>query len=291
MALNADEQKRLNALHKKVSNFDENRLKPLEEEVKNLKAAMSQLKAAFSTSTLSAPSRDNGRVAELEKDVERLKNEKNFLQERFDELDKAKNALQEKFDKLTDANSALQGRFNELDKAKNALQEKFDKLTDANADLRAQLEPFAGLLDIYARYSALELVKANGKWREILPTDTPVHFLLCGSQTNTITSFWKKLRNCCESPGMADSPEWKVLLDVLRFLLEQYNSTLDTPVWKWMEDRAGERFDDERHTRDKSGSQYSGNIAKVLLPGIWNRRENRAVQKCVVVVATEGGLP
>ena len=252
--------------HKKLAGL----VTTLANEVTELKKTRSNYQA------FPAPSPDNGKVAELEKEVSRLTADNDALQEQVTELTAAKADLQKRFGELNADNADLQAQYNALERD--------------NAALGAKLEPFSELLDIYDRYRTLELVKADSEWREILPTDTPSRFLLCGGSANAITSLWEKMRNACECPGMTDSPEWAVLLDVLRFLLKQYNSTMYAPVWEWMDDRAGDRFDGERHIRAKGGSQHSGNVAKVLLPGIWNRKEKKAARKCVVTVGEQGGM-
>ena len=206
------------------------------------------------------------------------------LNGKYEALNVENAALRADYDALKSDNAALRSDCDALKSENAVLQARYDDAKAESAVLQAKLGPFEALLDIYGRYDGLETVKTDEEWRKILPTDTPTRFLLCGSRANAITSLWGKMKGVCERRGAISGEDWNAMLDVLRFLLDRYNSTLDSPALELMEDREGAAFNDERHERSQSGSQYSGRVAEVLLPGIWNRKENKAFRKSVVIV-------
>lgn len=161
---------------------------------------------------------------------------------------------------------------------KQALSDR-DAAQSALQRIEGDLEPFRELLDICRRYAA-----TGENWQKLLPTDTPLHFLVYGCRNNQIVAHWEAMRNRCELPGERESADWETMSDVLAFLLEQYNSTFDTPAVMLSACKPGDKFDDALHIRAKESSPYSGNVKEVLLQGIWDCKSRKTWRKCVVTV-------
>lgn len=164
---------------------------------------------------------------------------------------------------------------NDLKSAVSELENIRKKLAKTETDA----EPFRETLDTYKKYSELKLASKE-PWKSVLPSDNPVHFLMAGAKANSIMGLWDTMKN----EGLyAGSKEYDALMDTMRFLIDQYNSTLDTPVWKLSSDQPGMRFNESLHVRGPGSSQHSGTIQEVLFPGILNTATNKVVRKAVVV--------
>lgn len=76
--------------------------------------------------------------------------------------------------------------------------------------------------------------------------------------------------------------ERETLLQIFAYLLELCNAYQGEQVYMLLDDEIGKGFDDDLHMRSENCSKYSGRIEKVLLPGIWNKRSERANRKALV---------
>ena len=271
----------------------------LEKRLQRLEAMEKRVKA-LEAQARTLPADASGRAREDE--AKRLSDKVNSLAAKLaDTEDRALRLAGERDAALTaktEAEAKAESLTQELNRAREAAKAEASGLAgerdaaltakaeaEAKAEsLKGDLAPFEELLAIYRRYAAVEDDGAEKTWRKILPTDTPVRFLLCGCRNNTIISHWETMRNRCELPGETDSPEWNTMLDALRFLLERYNSTFDSPVLQLTERKPGEAFDDAVHVRAKDSSPHSGKVSRVLLQGIWDCKNQKALRPCVVIV-------
>ncbi len=261
----ADWTKMLNNMNSIAENVPrlEKRLQALETRVEALEGRQP---------TLPAPAPDAVELREARQEAERLKRERDAAQREAERLKRELDAAQREAE-------SLKRERNDAQEAAEACRGECDDALKAAQKAQRELEPFKELLDVHSRYAA-----TGEKWRKIFPSDTPVRFLVCGARANAITALWEAMRDRCESVGEEERGEWNAVSDALRFLLAQYNSAFDSPVWELADCQPGERFNEERHIRAKNGNQYSGTVEKTLLQGIRNCKDKAMIRKSVVIV-------
>lgn len=171
-------------------------------------------------------------------------------------------------------NETLLQKQKELEKLRQegfALQEKAEKAVQISS-------AFEKPLCCYKSYLSLP-DSLREKLSNVLPDNEPIRFLVAGCQRETILSFWDYIKPEIEKISDLDR---QIVLTILAYFIDQYNSLWNAPVFTLMTDEAGKAFDDRLHLRSSDCSRYSGTIQDVLLPGIWNVNKKSAERKSIV---------
>ena len=148
------------------------------------------------------------------------------------------------------------------------------------AKTESETKAFRQTIDAYKKYRDLELANKE-PWKSVLSADDPTRFLINGAKANTIMALWDTMKN---SGVYSDTQSRDTLVETMSFMIDQYNSTFDTPVWKLASEQTGIRFNEELHARGPGSVPHSGTVRKVLIPGIVNAATGKAVRKSMVIV-------
>lgn len=217
------------------------------------------------------------------------------LQEENDEqaasikaLKRAKEQLENENSKLTEQvkNQAweLAQKHEELRSAAAAarkFEQDYEKINEANAKLQRELnawqKEFAEPAKFYRLYKSLPQ-GIRGRFTDIIADSSIVAFISTGSNIEYVEMFWDSMKRNYAELGA----EREALLQIFAYLLELCNAYQGEQVYELLDDEIGKGFDDDVHMRSENCSKYSGKIEKVLLPGIWNKRSERANKKALV---------
>lgn len=207
---------------------------------------------------------------EHQKTKEALAQAQQKLQQIEPALNRTRADLEQAQNRCVAAEAALGKKRAELEKTQEVLKEK-------ETDLERLLS-FREAVEAFNRYRVLasELPEYLA---QSLPLDDALHFLAVGCQRDTIERLWDRFRERAEQ---LTAEQLETVEFLLAFFLSRYNSLYDRPVYQLMLEEAGRPFDDQRHSRSPACSKYQGEIERVIFPGIWNLRQNKALRKSVV---------
>lgn len=160
-------------------------------------------------------------------------------------------------------------------------EQDYEKINEANAKLQRELnawqKEFAELAKFYRLYKSLPQ-GIRGRFTDIIADSSIVAFISTGSNIEYVEMFWDSMKRNYAELGA----EREALLQIFAYLLELCNAYQGEQVYELLDDEIGKGFDDDVHMRSENCSKYSGKIEKVLLPGIWNKRSERANKKALV---------
>lgn len=165
--------------------------------------------------------------------------------------------------------------------AAGKLEQDYEKIIEANAKLQRELnawqKEFAEPVKFYRLYKSLPQ-GIRGRFTDIIADSSIVAFISTGSNIEYVEMFWDSMKRNYAELGA----EREALLQIFAYLLELCNAYQGEQVYELLDDEIGKGFDDDVHMRSENCSKYSGKIEKVLLPGIWNKRSERANKKALV---------
>lgn len=165
--------------------------------------------------------------------------------------------------------------------AAGKLEQDYEKINAANAKLQSELnawqKEFAEPAKFYRLYKSLPQ-GIRGRFTDIIADSSIVAFISTGSNIEYVEMFWDSMKRNYAELGA----EREALLQIFAYLLELCNAYQGEQVYELLDDEIGKGFDDDVHMRSENCSKYSGKIEKVLLPGIWNKRSERANKKALV---------
>lgn len=165
--------------------------------------------------------------------------------------------------------------------AAGKLEQDYEKINAANAKLQRELnawqKEFAEPVKFYRLYKSLPQ-GIRGRFTDIIADSSIVAFISTGSNIEYVEMFWDSMKRNYAELGA----ERETLLQIFAYLLELCNAYQGEQVYMLLDDEIGKGFDDDLHMRSENCSKYSGRIEKVLLPGIWNKRSERANRKALV---------
>lgn len=160
-------------------------------------------------------------------------------------------------------------------------EQDYEKINEANAKLQRELnawqKEFAEPAKFYRLYKSLPQ-GIRGRFTDIIADASIVAFISTGSNIEYVEMFWDSMKRNYADLGA----ERETLLQIFAYLLELCNAYQGEQVYMLLDDEIGKGFDDDLHMRSENCSKYSGRIEKVLLPGIWNKRSERANRKALV---------
>lgn len=160
-------------------------------------------------------------------------------------------------------------------------EQDYEKINEANAKLQRELnawqKEFAEPVKFYRLYKSLPQ-GIRGRFTDIIADASIVAFISTGSNIEYVEMFWDSMKRNYAELGA----EREALLQIFAYLLELCNAYQGEQVYELLDDEIGKGFDDDVHMRSENCSKYSGKIEKVLLPGIWNKRSERANKKALV---------
>lgn len=160
-------------------------------------------------------------------------------------------------------------------------EQDYEKINEANAKLQRELngwqKEFAEPAKFYRLYKSLPQ-GIRGRFTDIIADSSIVAFISAGSNIEYVEMFWDSMKRNYAELGA----EREALLQIFAYLLELCNAYQGEQVYELLDDEIGKGFDDDVHMRSENCSKYSGKIEKVLLPGIWNKRSERANKKALV---------
>lgn len=165
--------------------------------------------------------------------------------------------------------------------AARKFEQDYEKINEANAKLQREFnawqKEFAEPAKFYRLYKSLPQ-GIRGRFTDIIADSSIVAFISTGSNIEYVEMFWDSMKRNCAELGA----EREALLQIFAYLLELCNAYQGEQVYELLDDEIGKGFDDDVHMRSENCSKYSGKIEKVLLPGIWNKRSERANKKALV---------
>lgn len=165
--------------------------------------------------------------------------------------------------------------------AAGKLEQDYEKINEANAKLQREFnawqKEFAEPAKFYRLYKSLPQ-GIRGRFTDIIADSSIVAFISTGSNIEYVEMFWDSMKRNYAELGA----EREALLQIFAYLLELCNAYQGEQVYELLDDEIGKGFDDDVHMRSENCSKYSGKIEKVLLPGIWNKRSERANKKALV---------
>ena len=165
--------------------------------------------------------------------------------------------------------------------AARKFEQDYEKINEANAKLQRELnawqKEFAEPAKFYRLYKTLPQ-GIRGRFTDIIADSSIVAFISTGSNIEYVEMFWDSMKRNYAELGA----EREALLQIFAYLLELCNAYQGEQVYELLDDEIGKGFDDDVHMRSENCSKYSGKIEKVLLPGIWNKRSERANKKALV---------
>lgn len=165
--------------------------------------------------------------------------------------------------------------------AARKFEQDYEKINEANAKLQRELnawqKEFAEPVKFYRLYKSLPQ-GIRGRFTDIIADASIVAFISTGSNIEYVEMFWDSMKRNYAELGA----ERETLLQIFAYLLELCNAYQGEQVYELLDDEIGKGFDDDVHMRSENCSKYSGKIEKVLLPGIWNKRSERANRKALV---------
>lgn len=165
--------------------------------------------------------------------------------------------------------------------AARKFEQDYEKINEANAKLQRELnawqKEFAEPAKFYRLYKSLPQ-GIRGRFTDIIADSSIVAFISTGSNIEYVEMFWDSMKRNYAELGA----EREALLQIFAYLLELCNAYQGEQVYELLDDEIGKGFDDDVHMRSENCSKYSGKIEKVLLPGIWNKRSERANRKALV---------
>lgn len=165
--------------------------------------------------------------------------------------------------------------------AARKFEQDYEKINEANAKLQRELnawqKEFAEPAKFYRLYKSLPQ-GIRGRFTDIIADSSIVAFISTGSNIEYVEMFWDSMKRNYAELGA----EREALLQIFAYLLELCNAYQGEQVYELFDDEIGKGFDDDLHMRSENCSKYSGRIEKVLLPGIWNKRSERANRKALV---------
>ena len=160
-------------------------------------------------------------------------------------------------------------------------EQDYEKINEANAKLQREFnawqKEFAEPAKFYRLYKSLPQ-GIRGRFTDIIADSSIVAFISTGSNIEYVEMFWDSMKRNYAELGA----EREALLQIFAYLLELCNAYQGERVYMLLDDEIGKGFDDDVHMRSENCSKYSGKIEKVLLPGIWNKRSERANKKALV---------
>lgn len=160
-------------------------------------------------------------------------------------------------------------------------EQDYEKINEANAKLQRELnawqKEFAEPAKFYRLYKSLPQ-GIRGRFTDIIADASIVAFISTGSNIEYVEMFWDSMKRNYAELGA----ERETLLQIFAYLLELCNAYQGEQVYMLLDYEIGKGFDDDLHMRSENCSKYSGRIEKVLLPGIWNKRSERANRKALV---------
>ena len=165
--------------------------------------------------------------------------------------------------------------------AARKFEQDYEKINEANAKLQREFnawqKEFAEPAKFYRLYKSLPQ-GIRGRFTDIIADSSIVAFISTGSNIEYVEMFWDAMKRNYAELGA----EREALLQIFAYLLELCNAYQGEQVYELLDDEIGKGFDDDVHMRSENCSKYSGKIEKVLLPGIWNKRSERANKKALV---------
>ena len=165
--------------------------------------------------------------------------------------------------------------------AARKFEQDYEKINEANAKLQREFnawqKEFAEPAKFYRLYKSLPQ-GIRGRFTDIIADSSIVAFISTGSNIEYVEMFWDSMKRYYAELGA----EREALLQIFAYLLELCNAYQGEQVYELLDDEIGKGFDDDVHMRSENCSKYSGKIEKVLLPGIWNKRRERANRKALV---------
>lgn len=142
-------------------------------------------------------------------------------------------------------------------------------------NIAGQFEYVLNNFELYSRLSEkLKSVASN-----IIDASSPMVFLLTASDKGNVLAFWDTVKYLVDETS---DDELDVIIEILRFFVGLLNERERGEIYLLMDGEMGKMFDNERHIRGTNCSRYSGEIKKIVVPGIWNNRKMNVERKAIV---------
>lgn len=221
------------------------------------------------------------RIAELQEENNKQAASINALKRANEQQENENNKLAEQVKNLTWELAQKNEELRSAAAAAGKLEQDYEKINAANAKLQRELnawqKEFAEPVKFYRLYKSLPQ-GIRGRFTDIIADASIVAFISTGSNIEYVEMFWDSMKRNYAELGA----ERETLLQIFAYLLELCNAYQGEQVYMLLDDEIGKGFDDDLHMRSENCSKYSGRIEKVLLPGIWNKRSERANRKALV---------
>lgn len=221
------------------------------------------------------------RIAELQEENDEQAASIKALKRVKEQQENENNKLAEQVKNLTWELAQKNEELRSAAAAAGKLEQDYEKINAANAKLQRELnawqKEFAEPVKFYRLYKSLPQ-GIRGRFTDIIADSSIVAFISTGSNIEYVEMFWDSMKRNYAELGA----EREALLQIFAYLLELCNAYQGEQVYELLDDEIGKGFDDDVHMRSENCSKYSGKIEKVLLPGIWNKRSERANKKALV---------
>lgn len=221
------------------------------------------------------------RIAELQEENDEQAASIKALKRVKEQQENENNKLAEQVKNLTWELAQKHEELRSAAAAARKFEQDYEKINEANAKLQRELnawqKEFAEPAKFYRLYKSLPQ-GIRGRFTDIIADSSIVAFISTGSNIEYVEMFWDSMKRNYAELGA----EREALLQIFAYLLELCNAYQGEQVYELLDDEIGKGFDDDVHMRSENCSKYSGKIEKVLLPGIWNKRSERANKKALV---------
>ena len=221
---------------------------------------------------LESAGQECGRIkAEAERKIRQIRAEAEQAVIRAqDETDRLAEELRESAAEARRDNEEARGREQRLREQFNSalteLQRKKNELEEANEELEEQLrQRFPEGWELYRRW---ENLRQSSRQRLDCLCRRPgfMSFICGGAQDDALESIWDEMELCLREGAAEDL---KYLRELFRYVMRLVNASKSEDVYAQDEEAAGQPYDLDRHTPDRS-SRAQGRVTLVLLPGYRN---------------------
>ncbi len=162
------------------------------------------------------------------------------------------------------------------------LKDEQSKSAELESKLKAEqdkVNKFESEQAIFGEFKSLnEDIKTTLKG--IFKLDSFENFIACGGQRSNIDAIWNVIKNCVQSNKFDDLDK---LNNLLKYFIDVFNKTTNTPTIKLQEVAIGAKFNPEYFSRS-TDSKPAGNITEIYLIGYDNAINGNNINKSIVRV-------
>ncbi|MDO5295592.1 MAG: hypothetical protein Q4F00_02970 [bacterium] len=203
-------------------------------------------------------------VSRAQEEVRRLAD---VARQKAEEKEEAVREITAKYQRdLDEAREREQRLRSQLNAKLTELQQQKNELEDVNEELDNQLQQrFPEGWDLYQRWENLR--PASRQRLECLCRQPSFMSFICGgAQDDGLESIWDEMELCLREGAAADL---QYLRELFSYAMQLVNASKSEEVYAQADEAAGQPYDMDRHTPDRS-SRAQGRVTRVLLPGYRN---------------------